>query len=374
MLEFLLSNFVLWTNFVIVLSIAVYMLVTDKRYVLEEFKSQMSFTAVVLFGAFGAFYYYGTDVYQKEIWGSKVNEFVYEEPWSEKATCSYSDCDDDGCVTRYRECIKHHKSKYYILSSTNTQIPISKENFKTAAKEFGNKEFKQSRVNQTTLSSLKGEGDIWKAYPNRVIPSAEKHSYKNYLLGSKSTIQIAHEDSKVEVEPYPDLIEGIYGPIEIDRVVGASLPELEEKLNWSALKYGSSKEINPLIYVTTKPDASFKHELERAWRRGHKNDSILILGVIGDEITWSDSIHWSENERYGVELERSFKGLKLSEVEKIVSKYEEAIEKYWKRLSMEETYGYLKMEIDIPWYYQLLIVLFNLIGNFYIFRLYLKQN
>jgi hypothetical protein len=66
--------------------------------------------------------------------------------------------------------------------------------------------------------------------------------------------------------------------------------------------------------------------------------------------------------------------LKLSEVEKIVSKYEEAIEKYWKRLSMEETYGYLKMEIDIPWYYQLLIVLFNLIGNFYIFRLYLKQN
>jgi len=377
MIDLLLSNFFLWTNIVIIIIFMFYQVVNNKEISLNEFFIQIFVTIAFLTTMTALFYLFGTDIYKTEVISTKVVEFKYNEPWTEEYDCSETVCTTNSkgenvCHEVHKTCTTRHSKSYYIIDSDNDSIIINERNFYNAKKQFGAREKHVHRYGQTTYSKLKGEGDVWVSKPNILIPVAKEHRYENYLLGSKETIQKNKGKIKYQVEKYPKITNNYYGRIYLDRVINFNQRDLEKKLNILNSKFGKIKQINILIYVTDK-DKDFKDSLDIAWKGANKNDSVLILGVRNNKIIWSDSINWSENERFGIELERDFSGMSIFDTDKILNKYKSIILKYWKRKPMEETYGYLKTEIEIPWYLQLLLVLSNLILNYFLFRYFLKN-
>lgn len=379
MLSILLNNFFIWTNIVLVLIFILYQLIVNKKYDIKEFFIQLSITIVFIFSAMSAFFYFGTDLMQKEILNGHVKEFVYEEPWTESYDCSYESCSTDSkgkqhCHTVHKTCTTRHRANYFILNSTNNKIHINSLNFKNAQYDFGVHEIDTYRSGQTSMSKMAGEGDIWKSIPIRIIPTAETHTYSNYLIGSENTIRKHSGKVLYEIESYPYPKESKYGCISLKRVLGVYEPTLDIKMAILANSVGEDKQINPLIYIVSSDKKDFKESLMISWKSGQKNDSVLILGVDKNgSISWSDNLNWSSNQRFGIEMERNFDNLNIySDQNIIVSTYKDIIMKYWTRLSMEDTYGYLKYEIDIPIYLQLILILLNLILNFFIFRYFNK--
>ena len=141
-----------------------------------------------------------------------------------------------------------------------------------------------------------------------------------------------------------------------------------------AYKYGKEKQVNPFLYIAKTNDMLFKDALEAYYKKGNKNDSILILGIDdSNKIVWSDSINWSKDKTFEVSMKKDFIDLNINDVKNVISKYDNNLNNNWKRLSMEEEYGYLKEEITIEWYYQLLIIVINSIFNFFVFRYFLTN-
>jgi len=378
MFELLLNNFFLWANILIVVIFTLYQLINNKQISLKEFFIQIVVTIVSLSIIMFLIIKFGMNISQKEILNTTVDKFVYEEPWTEEYDCSEEVCSTDSsgnksCHTVTKTCYTRHDSLFYIVDTDRDHINISRSAYKNAVKDFGSYEKKMNRYSQEFYSKQKGEGDIWYSIPDIVIPVAKYHRYLNYILGSEETIQKYKGEKKYNVLPYPKIHNGRYGTIEVNRVIGYSNFELEKQMDLLNADLGKIKQINAFLYVTDKP-RDFKDSLVIAWKGGNKNDSILILGVDKKgNVIWSDSINWSDNEKYGIMLEKSFNGLNIND-NKIVNTYKDIILKYWKRLSMEEKYGYLKTEIEIPWYYQVLIILFNLTLNFFLYRYFLKNN
>ena len=378
MFELLLNNFFLWANIVLVAVFMLYQVINNKKYSIKEFFIQIGVTVIGLIAVMSLIYFLGTNIYRTEFLSSKVKIFKYEEPWTEKYDCSEEKCITDSkgkrsCHTVKKTCTTRHYEDYYIVDNFNSEIKISEAAFINARTDFGAIEQHVNRSSQTSISRLRGEGDIWISYPSKIISVTKKHKYINYLMGSKETIQKRNGNIKYSVLSYPKLLTNRYGPIKINRLIGYSNKKLEKELDLLATEVGFKKQINPMIYVTDK-GRDFKESLEIAWSKANKNDSVLILGIKNKKIVWSDSLNWSENERFGLELERDFIGLSIDNSKDIIGRYKSIINKYWKRKSMEETYGYLKTEIEIPWYLQGLFVLLNIVGNFFLHRYFLKND
>jgi len=378
-IEILLNNFFIWINFLIIIFYNLFLYLKNKEYSLKEFLLQIVFTFIFLNIVVYAAYYFGTNLYQKEYLNGKVNQFVYEEPWTEDYDCSYEECTTDSkgkktCRTIQKTCQTRHSEEYYLLSSLNSRQNISKYNFRKSEIEFGSHREEVYRSSQNAYSKMKGEGDIYRVYPTKFIPVSEKHEYKNYILGSNETIYKKQKDITLKVLNYPNLYRDSYGNLIIDRVQNYNDKNLENKMNYLAYKYGKSKQINPMIYIVRNASKDYIYAIENIWNGGNKNDSIIILNIDNNgTITWSDSINWSKDSNFKIKAKKFFKGLNINETDKIVNLYENLINKYWSRLSMEKEYGYLKNDLDIDWYIQLFIIIINLLGNIALSRYFLNN-
>ena len=96
---------------------------------------------------------------------------------------------------------------------------------------------------------------------------------------------------------------------------------------------------------------------------------MLVVGLDGDKIKWTEIItiespELEELKVYGVDL--------TNDITELVPKFEELIKKYWKKPNMEN-YSYLSGDIDLPIFYELLIVIINMIGSFFVFRYMFKH-
>lgn len=138
-----------------------------------------------------------------------------------------------------------------------------------------------------------------------------------------------------------------------------------------AANLGKKYQVNPLIYIT-KENRDFKHILESYWNNGKKNDVILILGINDNyDILWSDVICYSKNNDIYVDATKYFtdKKLNLKDNQKIIfDNFKKLIINDYKRKPMKE-FSYLKENITLDWYWQLIIIILNiLISSFIIYN------
>lgn len=186
-------------------------------------------------------------------------------------------------------------------------------------------------------------------------PAAREHSYTNYVQAVPQSL--FHDDSTVaqdfagKIPSYPR----VHSFYKINRVlqVGVSnthAREINSRLNQALITLGRSKQANIVVILTDIKDPTYRFAVENAWLGGEKNDVIVIIGLDGDNIVWSDTITWAlndGNELFNVTMRDGVKNLGTMDPDTFVPFVTSTISKLYDRPEMKD-YEYLEDEIEPP--------------------------
>jgi len=386
-LNIVIANVGFWFNFIIPFGGALYFVLTNREYIWKEFGIQVLATLGYITIAYMILFSTTTDLRDTEYWNGHVTKFEYFEKWTERVTYTEQVCNGSGksrsCRTVTKTRNDYHAPYWQLCTSNGEIVSISSNEFEQAARKFGQKEIDIRRSNQVSF----GDGDKYISYPNITIPSAIPHSYTNFVTAAKNAV-IKQEVSDAEIaqgikdkslRPYPAVYEDGMGVPNIMRVIDTTnsigvLNYLKD-LNVLANKNGKIKQVNPIIYITNR-DRSFKATLEAYWKKAKKNDAVLILGI--DEgtgkVVWSDVIAWTNNTDFIVDMSNGFDSFNIkTDRQKIINRFDNLIITEYKRKPMKE-FSYLKENITLEWYWQLIVLLGNIVISFFITRYFLTNH
>lgn len=384
MFDLLFSNYLLWFNIAIPFGIGLYLLLTTKgEYALKEFGIQFALTTVILFSAF-SIAFYSSDIYTKSYNNGSVNNFVYEEEWTELVHYTEQECSGSGknqvCRTVNKTRRDHHPDNYYINSSIGS-FSIDREEYRNSVRDFGEKTTGFGHFDQVSF----GDGRTFESTPNKIVPVVKTYDSINYVYASKTNIIKSSElkdlerTYKNELYPYPELTNSKYGNPTFNRVFNSNLipfaAAINEKLSVFASIYGAPKEVNPIIYVTTAPTREFAAAIKGFYKDAHKNDAILVVGIDQNKtVRWSSGIALTKSENFIVDSQHLV-GYNLNDLNaslKLEQDFERLVLTTYKRTPMTE-YKYLASDFELPLWFELTIIFLNVIGSFFAFRFFLKN-
>lgn len=379
MFEIIIANFGVWFNLAIPIVIALYLALTHKEYIWNEFGIQVAATFVYVGIVYTLLFSFTTDLKDTEYWNGKVNNFEYYEEWTELVT--YTESYECGSSKNPRTCTRtktrhdHHSPYWKINTSNGEDYRIDKSGYRTAASTFGNTKVNLHRSNQVSS----GDGNKFVSKPNIIIPTSVSHSYDNYVVAAKQNVihtKVPKEEINLllksgKLREYPIQYLGRFGELKLDRVVDttgtANISGMLAELDIVSNQYGSSKQANPIIYIT-KEDRSIRYVIEQYWNKAKKNDVVLILGVDDNGvIIWSDAIAWTNNTDFIVDCSNEFSGMNVRvNASEISNKLGDLVQKGYTRKPMKE-FSYLKENITLEWHWQLLVFIGNILLSGFIF-------
>ncbi len=378
-LYIVLNNFGFWINIAVPFAVGFYFYFSSREYTFKEFSAQVGLTLLVITLSYYILFRTTTNLMDKEYWNSKVEKFVYYEKWTELVT--YTESYSCGTSKNPKTCTRtktrrdYHPPRYIIENTIGDTISINKNKWDLASSEYGKKFIKMYRSNKVSF----GDGNRYESYPNKVIPVSTEHSYVNYILESKYNVlhkqklKNLYKEYNIKLHPYPSFYEGKYGETKLYRVQGIGgklgdnyLKTLDKKSVLLAFK-----QCNPIIVFTDK-DRGFKTALESYWHGAKKNDVVLVIGKEGNRIVWSDVITYTDKTDFIVDAQNSFIDMNVSNYQKIIDKFSNLIVTEWTRKPMKD-FEYMSKNVSLDWYWQLLIVLINLIGSFFLIRAFLTN-
>lgn len=382
MLYVILYNAGFWFNFLIPIASGLYLYFTHREYVMKEFLIQAGITFVVVFLSYMLLFRLTTDLVDTEYINTKATKFVYNEKWTEEVDYPEEVCTGSGenrsCTTVWKTREDYHPPYWEILTADGNGYRISKREWERASREFG-REFKKIwRPDKVSF----GDGNQYISYPNKIIPVSLTNTYDNYVMAAKGNVlneNVGEDEIKFYLEEkklaeYPKRYADHYGAMKVDRVVDmtntSSFKPLRDGLDLLATKYGHVKQVNPIIYVTDE-SYDFKRVLKGYWKNGRKNDATLILGVDKGtkKIIWSDVITYTKNTDFIIDCQNKFKDLSISDTKSILETFGNLIASEYERRPMEE-FKYMRDNIELEWYWQLTIFLFNLaLSSFAFYKL-----
>ena len=374
MLEILTSNYLLIINLVIPFALGLFFVLTNKEYSLKEFAVQMSVTFVILISAFWIGYGL-SDVYTKSYVNTDVKKFVFEEEWTERVTYTESyPCGKNTCYktkTRY----DHHPDRYYIVSGLGLFINnnISKSDYLNAVRDFGEIKVRNSHLNQSSF----GDGKVFESIPKRPIVFTDYTSEVNYIYASKTNIIKSGEykdlekQFKSELKEYPEILKDSnqYGTRTFNRVINSNLisREIATKLQEDLEKLSINFPGNPIIYLTSSEDRNFAYVVKGFYKDMYFNDAMLVIGVKDNKILWTEPVSISKSAEfkvYSTNLTDNFQDL--------IPKFSDVLKNHWIKPDLND-FKYLAGDIDLPLWYEILIVITNIIGSFFVFRYMFKH-
>jgi len=378
MFGIIIANFGFWINCLIPIIFGLYLLYTKNEYFLQEFGIQVGATILYVSIIFTLLFSYTTDLADTEYWNGKVTSFEYYEEWTEEVTYTEEQCSGSGnnrtcrTVTKTRE--DYHSPYWMYITSNGEEQTIDQGAYLNASSKFGSSKIELERSDKVSYN----DGDKYISYPNVIIPTAIPHSFTNYVTAAKGNVihvKVPEQDIKQlekdkKLVKYPSTYLGFYQESRLDRVIDttksiSNISVIGENLNIISYKLGFTKQVNPIIYITDE-DRSFKDALSQYWSKAKKNDVVLILGIDKSTgiIQWSDCIAWTNNTDFEVDCKNKFQGLKANDP-KVLAIFEELIRTEFVRKPMKE-FEYLKENITLEWYYQVLIVLGNIALTWFI--------
>lgn len=373
MLDILLNNYLLLINILLPFGIGLYFVFTHREYSLKEFGIQVSLTSIILVLAFWVGYNV-TDVYTKSYKNTSINKFVYEEEWTERVMYSESyKCGKNTChrtKTRY----DHHPDKFYIVSNfSSVRESITKYDYLNAVKDFGEIKTDNSHINQSSF----GNGRTYESKPNKNIVFADYDREVNYIYASKTNIiksgnfKDLEKQFKDELKQYPEIIKDSnqYGTRNFKRIINSNLisKEIADKLQNDLESLSINLPGNPIIYLTSSEDRNFAYVVKGFYKDMYFNDAMLVIGVKDNKILWTEPVSLSKSAEfkvYSTNLTDNFQDL--------IPKFTDVLKNYWKKPNLDD-FKYLSADIDLPLWYELLIVFTNLIGSFFVFRYMFKH-
>lgn len=374
MLDILLNNYLLIINILIPFAIGLFLFFTHRKYSLKEFVIQISITTFILILMFFIGYRV-SDVYTKSYKSTEVQKFIFEEEWTERVTYteSYS-CGKSTCYitkTRY----DHHPDRYYIVSKFSDES-ISEKMYLKAANKFGSTKIRNSQPNQSSF----GNGRTYAVVPTEKIVHSDYDSEVNYIYASKTNIiksnefKDLEEQFKAELNPYSSLYSDLtqYGNTNFDRLFNKHLinENLANKIQAELEQLSINFPGNPMIYLTSSTNRNFAYVLKGYYKDAYFYDAMIVVGVDStdsNKILWTEALSISDSAEfkvYSTNLTESF--------DELIPKFSEVLKTYWKKPNLED-YKYMANSIDLPLWYEFLIVILNIICSALAFRYMLKN-
>ncbi len=370
MIDILLNNYLLIINITIPFGIGLFLFLTNREYSLKEFGIQISITTFILVLMFFIGYRV-SDVYTKSYKTTDVKKFIFEEQWTERVTYTESyPCGKSTC-TRTKTRNDYHPDRFYIVSEFGTSS-IKEQDYKKSSREFGEVKTSSSHFNQVSW----GDGRTFESVPTKLISHSDYESSVNYIYASKTNIIKSGEfkdlekQYKNELKSYPELFSDKtqYGNVNFNRVVNSNLINKEKanKLQTELEKLSINFPGNPIIYLTSSGSREFAYVVKGFYADANFNDAMLVVGTDGSKILWIEPVSISSSAEfkvYSTNLTESFDDL--------IPKFSEVLKTHWKKPNLDE-YKYLANSIDLPLWYESLIVLLNIVCSFIAFRYMLK--
>lgn len=373
MLDILLNNYLLLINITIPFAIGLFFVTTHKEYSLKEFGIQISLTTFILICAFWLGYG-ANDVYSKSYVNTNVKKFVYEEEWTERVQYTeYYDCGKSRC-SRIKIRYDHHPDSYYIVSDYSLfNSSISKRDYFNAAFDFGEMKVDDRHANQSSY----GNGRTYEVIPKRNIVFSGEQMEVNYIFASKTNIiksssfKDLEKQYKSELVEYPEITNDStqYGTKNFKRVINAHLIDkaIAIKLQSDLEKLSINFQGNPMIYLTSSEDRNFAYVVKGFYKDMYFNDAMLVIGVKDNKILWTEPVSISKSAEfkvYSTNLTDNFQDL--------IPKFSEVLKTHWVKPNLDD-FKYLAGDIDLPLWYEILIVIINLVGSFFVFRYMFKH-
>lgn len=373
MLDILLNNYLLIINILIPFAVGLFLFFTHREYSLKEFGIQISITTIILILMFFIGYRV-SDVYTKSYKSTDVHKFIFEEEWTERVT--YTESYTCGKSTCYRTKTRydHHPDRYYIVSDFADES-ISEKMYLKAANKFGSTKIRNSHSGQSSF----GNGRTYSVLPTEKIVHSDYDSEVNYIYASKTNIiksneyKELEEQFKTELKPYSSLYSDLtqYGNTNFDRLINKHLinENLANKIQAELEQLSINFPGNPMIYLTSSSNRNFAYVLKGHYKDANFNDAMIVVGVdsTNSKILWTEALSISESAEfkvYSTNLTESFDDL--------MPKFSEVLKTHWKKPNLED-YKYLANSIDLPLWYEFLIVILNIICSALAFRYMLKH-
>jgi hypothetical protein len=271
------------------------------------------------------FVYQTSDLKNQEVWSGYVTASKYFEQ-HDSETCTKS-CDSKGNnCTKTCTCTTYPES-WSIYTNNEESIGAGPSHYHNLRTLFGNENTAGSQGD----SCAGHPGTIWitqfDGSSERLVPSAKEHLFVDYLQASKSIRKESGGNTKgfePLLKPYPRVHSGLFGPLELDRVINAGLTIPAEKAGdfekWSAgldrnldlalTTLAKKKEVNLLVYLADTKDRKFFQALEESWVFGKKNDVVVIIGTEFPKIDWVEiMLRGDDNEELKVALRNKVRDL-----------------------------------------------------------------
>jgi hypothetical protein len=147
-------------------------------------------------------------------------------------------------------------------------------------------------------------------------PTAETHSFTNYLLAAPGNVMLRHDAPKgfeALIPAYPD---NIYDYYRVNRfLVMGGVPvtgryDWEWILNRLNAELGTVKQVNVIIVIVPTADPRYEYAIQKAWVGGKKNDLVVCIGVTRyPKIDWCRIVSWTTDESIKVLLRDDIQGI-----------------------------------------------------------------
>lgn len=317
-----------------------------------EMLIQIGVITLLTFGIWSAGKY-GQTV-DTEVWNGYVtakdrDHGHYEQPYS--CNCRTVSCGKNCSTTTCDTCYEDH---YTVTWTADTTV--------------GNVQF--DHLDRTSRSVYSAPDPA--AYKRCKVgePASREHTYTNYIQAVPNSL---FHDVSSAASPYQDKVPAyprVYDFYRINRVVGdlsnhPMASQINENLNNALKTLGKEKQVNIVIILTDIDDPSYRYVVERAWLGGEKNDAIVIVGLDGNRITWSDTITWAlnkGNELFNVKMRDGVIKLGTLDPTTFSSFVVSTIKSTYDRPEMTQ-FAYLEDEIDPPGWVIILAVIIAIGGS-----------
>jgi len=351
-----------------------------KNFTWYEIPIQIGASTLVLWLLCSLFFFYGSDVYDQEIWNGHVSYAEYREPYDYDQ--SHQHCFGSGktktCWTTYT--CETAGAGYGQYDSLEESAGISVNLYDTYRRLWGNQEHAGASGNHCAGH----EGNIWRTYyrgPIEVmVPVSSEREYVNYLKASEA---IRRKDGAVDkfrplLAEYPRMHSGSFGNMVLDRVIVAGFDhrveadkirlrewqaDLDGRLSRELGILGAEKGVNILVYLVDTPEQEFSKALGAHWSQGKKNDVIIVIGAPSfPESTWVEVMAWTHVEEFKTELARRIREMptitSAADLVAIITSQvsKNATDGGYEGMEMEEL-QYLASDVKIAWWAQIVIFL-----------------
>lgn len=334
----------------------------------------------------GAFTYEVSDIADVEQYTSLIS---YAK-WEEEHEDSYEECvseDDEGNCTQYRTRCSWVPDRYYAVTTTNEQIPLSRAEFIAIGYRF------RTAIEKEWHDYFNDHCDDgywfyyrWNGSQQTALPVSIDHDYVNLMKGSNTLWETVSGRERYDAfVPEPPRVTGSsralhyggisYGPIYEDHVINQEqvLPDsLESWLDFETAYWNGAyataierQEVPPrekhvnVIYVFTRQTQEFYYAIHHAWHGGAKNALVILIGVELDGFapTWVQPMSWTPHERLTIELRDEIMALPdVRDVQtlhqRVATQITQAKDAGWKRLEMANM-EYLMADIHVPFWVNL---------------------